>query len=103
DGERIERGARLAEWDPFTVPILTEVGGIVKYGDIIDGVTVEEAIDEATGLSRKVVVESRATNVRPRVSIKDEKGKTKKLLTSENAARYFMPVGANLYAIEGEE
>ena len=54
DGERVKAGQLLAEWDPFAMPILTEVGGIVKFGDIVEGVTMQEQLDEVTGLSRKV-------------------------------------------------
>ncbi len=95
DGERIQRGSRLAEWDPFTTPILTEVAGTIKYGDIIEGNTVEEQIDEATGLSRRVVIESKGAALRPRLSIKDEAGKT--------IARYQMPMGANLAVSDGDD
>ena len=58
----------LSEWDPFSLPILTEVAGIVKYGDIIDGVTMQEQLDEVTGLSRKVIIESKDADTRPRIS-----------------------------------
>ena len=54
------------------MPILTEVGGIVKYGDIIEGVTMQEQLDEVTGLSRKVIIESKDADTRPRISIKDD-------------------------------
>ena len=54
DGDKVKQGQLLAEWDPFSVPILTEVGGIVKFGDVIEGVTMTEQLDEVTGLSRKV-------------------------------------------------
>jgi DNA-directed RNA polymerase subunit beta' len=85
------------------MPIVTEVGGLVKYGDIIESVTMQEQLDEVTGLSRKVIIESKDAESRPRISIKDAHGKTKKLPTSENAARYFLPVGANIYVAEGDE
>src|SRR5262249_57825936 len=55
-GQKIKGGQRLAEWDPYTVPILTEVAGTVKFGDLIDGVTIEERLDERTGLSNLVVI-----------------------------------------------
>ena len=55
DGGRIEIGQKLVEWDPYSLTILTEVGGKVAYGDIIEGVTMKEEFDEVTGLSRKVV------------------------------------------------
>jgi DNA-directed RNA polymerase subunit beta' len=102
DGDRVTPGKLLSEWDPFSMPIVTEVGGLVKYGDIIEGVTMQEQLDEVTGLSRKVIIESKDADVRPRVSIKDNKGNTKKLPGGDSAARYFLPVGANIYVADGD-
>ncbi len=102
DGQAIKAGQLLAEWDPYTVPIITEVSGMVKFGDIVEGVTMQEQLDEVTGLSRKVIVESRDADVRPRISIKDEEGKTKNLPGSESKARYILPVGANIMVAEGD-
>ncbi len=105
DGEKVKPGQVLAEWDPFATPIIAEADGIIKYGDLDEGVTVREQLDEITGLSSKVVIESSDPEARPRISIKDEKGKTIRLLTDENKerfARYFMPVGANIMVNEGE-
>ncbi len=102
DGHPVKGGQLLAEWDPYTVPILTEVAGVVKFGDIVEGVTMQEQLDEVTGLSRKVIVESRDADVRPRISIKDEEGKTRNLPGSESKARYILPVGANIMAAEGD-
>src|SRR5438477_1203482 len=56
EGQKIEIGTQLAEWDPFATPIVAEVGGVVRFTDIIEGVTMNEQLDEVTGLSRKVVV-----------------------------------------------
>ena len=89
DGSRVKgprdqkRGDLIAEWDPFSIPILAEVDGTVKFGDIIEGKTMQEQVDEVTGLSRKVIVEFKGTDMRPRVSIKDKKGKTAKVPGSE--------------------
>jgi DNA-directed RNA polymerase subunit beta' len=94
-GQMVKPGESLAEWDPYTMPILTEVSGKVKFGDILEGVTVEEQLDEVTGLSRKVIIESRDPDKRPRIAIKDETGKTVKLGDS-TVGRYFLPVGANI-------
>ena len=91
----IKQGEALAEWDPYTMPILTEIAGKVKFGDILEGVTMEEQVDEVTGLSRKVVVESRDADKRPRITIKDETGKTAKINES-TMGRYYLPVGANI-------
>ena len=95
----VKPGETLAEWDPYTMPILTEVSGRIKFGDIIEGVSMEEQLDEVTGLSRKVIIESRDQDKRPRITIKDEAGKTVKILESA-VGRYFLPVGANISVAE---
>ena len=85
------------------MPILTEVAGIVKYGDIIEGVTMEEQLDEVTGLSRKVIIESKDAD---HASAHLDQGRARQdqedpgLVDSE--ARYFLPVGANIYVTEGD-
>jgi DNA-directed RNA polymerase subunit beta' len=94
DGDRIEVGQKLVEWDPYSLLILTETGGKIAYGDILEGVTMKEEFDEVTGLSRKVVIEHAGAALRPRVSIKDESGKTTK-------ARYLLPVGAHILVEKG--
>jgi DNA-directed RNA polymerase subunit beta' len=85
---QVKGGETLAEWDPYTMPILTEVPGRVKYGDILEGITMEEKLDEVTGLSRKEIVETKDSDKRPRIAIKDsgESGGT--------IGRYYLPVGA---------
>ncbi len=103
DGSRVEAGQSLARWDPWSNPILTEVEGVVKFGDITDGVTVKELYDEATGLSRKVIIESKDAEARPRISIKDDKGRTKVIPGTSLEARYLLPVGANIAVAEGDE
>jgi len=102
DGQTIEPDTLLAEWDPFTTPILTEVAGTVKFGDIVEGQTMQEKLDPVTGKSSKVVVEYRDSDVRPRISIKDEKGKTARV-GEGGVARYFMPLGAILMVNEGDQ
>jgi DNA-directed RNA polymerase subunit beta' len=102
DGSIIRKGDLLAEWDPFSIPILAEVDGTVKFGDIIEGRTMQEQLDEVTGLSRKVIVEFRGTDLRPRVSLKDKKGKTAKIPGSNAVARHLLPVGSNIVISEGD-
>jgi len=102
DGIVVKRGDLLAEWDPFSIPILAEVDGTVKYGDIIEGKTMQEQVDEVTGLSRKVIVEFKGANFRTRVSIKDSKGKTARIPGTNAVARYLLPVGANIVVSEGD-
>jgi DNA-directed RNA polymerase subunit beta' len=102
DGDRVELGQKLVEWDPYSLSILTEVGGRVAYGDIVEGVTMKEEFDEVTGLSRKVVIEHTGATLRPRVSIKDEGGKTAKVSGSgSTVARYLLPVGAHILVEKG--
>jgi DNA-directed RNA polymerase subunit beta' len=102
DGQVIEPDNLLAEWDPFTMPILTEIAGTVKFGDITEGQTMQEKLDPVTGKSSKVVVEYRDSDVRPRISIKDEKGRTARV-GEGGYARYFMPLGAILMVNEGDQ
>jgi len=104
DGEEINPGKLLVEWDPFTIPILTEVSGRLKFGDIYEGKTMQERLDPVTGKSSKVIVASGDPDVRPRISIKDSKGKTIQLSGDSGAtARYFLPTGAIIMVSEGDE
>ncbi len=101
DGEKIEKGNLIAEWDPYTTPILTESTGIVKFGDVIEGLTMVEQVDEVTGLAQKVIAVSKDTTARPRISIKDVGGGTLKV-QAEREARYLLPVGAHIVVAEGD-
>jgi DNA-directed RNA polymerase subunit beta' len=102
DGQKVKENEILAEWDPYSIPVLTEVSGRVKFGDIIEGVTMQEQLDEFTGLSRKVIFEPKDAELRPRISIKDEKGRTMNLPATTSQARYLLPVGANIFVSEGD-
>ena len=102
DGDLVTVGQKLVEWDPYSLTILTEVGGKVAFGDIVEGVTMKEEFDEVTGLSRKVIIENTGSTLRPRVSIKDEAGKTAKVSGGSGAvARYLLPVGAHIFVEKG--
>ena len=103
DGDHVKAGEMIAEWDPYTTPIITEVDGTVKFGDILDGKTMEEVVDERTGARSNVIVEFKDLDVRPRISVKDELGKTAKIPDSNLFARYFLPVGAYINVAEGTE
>ncbi len=102
NGQLVKGGDLIAEWDPYTIPILTEGSGRIKFGDIVEGVTMQEQLDEVTGFSTKVVSEAKDPEARPRVSIKDERGRTLKLPGSEAMARYLLPVGAHIVVTEGD-
>jgi DNA-directed RNA polymerase subunit beta' len=104
DGENISKGSIIAEWVPYEIPIISEVSGYVKFGDIIEGDTMTEQFDDTTGFSRKVITEPKDANRRPRISIKDKAGgKTLRIPGSANAmARHLLPEGANLLVNEGD-
>jgi DNA-directed RNA polymerase subunit beta' len=100
DGQTVKSGDLIAEWDPYSIPYMSEVAGIVKFGDVIEGVSMMERLDEVTGLSRKVIIDSRDPELRPRVSVKDEHGNTKE--KEGVSARYLLPVDANITVAEGD-
>jgi len=102
NGQKCTAGQRLVEWDPYSTPIITEVGGKVALGDIIEGVTVKEEVDETTGLSHKLIIDYPA-NMRPRISIKDEHGRaTLKIPGTNNPARYLLPSAAHILVDRGD-
>jgi DNA-directed RNA polymerase subunit beta' len=106
DGAKVEHGQRLAEWDPYTIPIITEKEGICHYVDLVDGLSMRETMDEATGISSKVVVDwkqqPRGADLKPRVTLRDKKNE---VITLANGleARYFMSVDAILSVENGSE
>jgi DNA-directed RNA polymerase subunit beta' len=104
DGEKVKEGARLAEWDPYNIPILTEVDGEIKFGDIIENVTMREQVDEVTGRSTRVIIESKDAEVRPRISLKEVGSRTtRKLPGTSSEARYLLPSGSNILVDEGQK
>lgn len=103
DGDKVKTGDLLATWDPFTTPIITEVSGTVKFGDIIAGKTMQEKVDPVTGKSSRMIIESKSGEERPRISIKDKAGKTAKLPESSGRARNLLPIDAILLVEEQDE
>ncbi|MEM0908880.1 MAG: DNA-directed RNA polymerase subunit beta', partial [Pseudomonadota bacterium] len=95
DGDKITRGKRIAEWDPYTRPILTEVEGVVDFEDLVDGISVSEAADEATGITKRVVTDwrthTRGSSLRPAVVVKNADGELLKLPRGGDA-RYLLSV-----------
>ena len=103
DGQKVKAGELLATWDPFTTPILSEVDGIVKFGDIFIGRTMQEKVDPVTGKSSQTIIESKNAEERPRISIKDNDGKTAKIPGSSAVARYILPINAIMLIEEGDQ
>ncbi|WP_430419286.1 DNA-directed RNA polymerase subunit beta' [Phenylobacterium sp.] len=106
DGDKVKRGQRLASWDPYTTPIITEVGGKVRFEDLVENFSFREEADEATGISNRVVIDWRASSkgsdLRPAMSVLDENGAYKRL-SNGGEARYLLPVGAILSIGDGDE
>ncbi|NTW88202.1 MAG: DNA-directed RNA polymerase subunit beta' [Desulfobulbaceae bacterium] len=103
EGEKVERDTILADWDAYTIPIVAEVGGVIKYGDIIEGVTMQEKVDSVTGRSSLVIIHTATgSQLNPRISVKNDRGKTVKMPDSETYARYSLPVGSIISVSEGD-
>ncbi len=104
DGDTVEPGQKLAEWDPYTIPILTEKEGIAHYVDLVDGISMREVTDEATGIASRVVVDwkqqPRGNDLKPRITLRDEDGEVVQLANGLEA-RYFMSVDAILSVENG--
>jgi DNA-directed RNA polymerase subunit beta' len=102
-GQEVSVGDRILEWDPFAIPVLTEVSGTVKYEDLIVGSTVNEQVDAVTGLSHRVVTESKNPSLQPRIVIVDEKGNPIQIPNTKRFAAYRLQVGANIIVNEGDK
>ena len=106
DKAKAKRGDKLAEWDPYTLPIITEKEGVVNYVDLDEGVTMREFVDDATGISSRVVIDwkqqSKAADLRPRITLRDNKGKVV-LLGNGIEARSYMSVDAILSVENGQK
>ncbi|MCK6530977.1 DNA-directed RNA polymerase subunit beta' [Myxococcota bacterium] len=94
EGTVVKPKTLLAEWDPFSIPIVSEYEGKVKFLDVVEGSTMQEQVEELTGMSRKVIIESRDAELRPRVVIRAD---------ARTAGEYFLPVGANISVQEGDD
>ena len=104
EGEEVAAGKNLIEWDPYTMPIITELDGVANYVDLTDGVSVREVTDDATGISSREVVDWKqaagGSNLRPRITLRDDKGEVL-TLTNGLEARYFLSAGAILSVENG--
>ena len=106
DADTVQRGTKLAQWDPFTRPVLTEVSGKVDFEDLIEGASVREQTDEMKGTTNRVIIDWRASprsaDLKPAVVIKDGKGKPIKVARGGDA-RYLLAVDAILSVVPGTQ
>jgi DNA-directed RNA polymerase subunit beta' len=103
ENQEVRKDALIAEWDPFNEPFVSEVEGIIKFVDILDGKTFQEKVDEATHMASKSIIEYRTTNYRPALAVCDEKGEVKTRPDSTIPANYYLPVGALLMVSDGQQ
>ena len=105
-GQKVSKGTRVAEWDPYTMPIIADKAGSIKFVDLVEGETVREVIDEATGLSSKVVMDWRQQSSKqtrkPHLALMDEKGNVFKF-TNGSEARYYLPADAVITVNNGQQ
>ena len=106
DGSIVKSGQILVEWDPYTIPIITEKEGTAHYVDLVEGISMKEIIDESTGIGSKVVMDwkqqSGGSNLRPRITLRDTNGDVINLPNGLEA-RYFMSMNAILSVENGSE
>ena len=95
DGDKIEKGKKIAEWDPYTLPVIAETSGIINFMDLVEGVSLTETLDDATGISAKSVTDwkslSKNSELKPRLTLRNEKGEIIKKADGNEARYYLVP------------
>ncbi|MFL2884745.1 MAG: DNA-directed RNA polymerase subunit beta' [Candidatus Pelagibacter sp.] len=106
NGDRVKVNTKICEWDPYTTPVIAEKSGTASYVDLIDGVSIQETTDDATGISSKSVVDwrsqSKSTDLKPRITLRDEKGNVIKK-ADDNEARYYLVPDSILSVKDGQK
>jgi DNA-directed RNA polymerase subunit beta' len=106
DKAKVKRDTKLAEWDPYTLPVISEKEGYASFVDLVDGISVTDRMDEATGISTRVVIDwkqqPKGSDLKPRVTIRDEDGEVI-MLENDLEARYFLSMDAVLSVAPGQK
>ena len=106
NGDKIKKNDKICEWDPYTTPVIAETSGLVNYVDLTDGISLAETVDDATGISTKTVIDwktqSKNTDLKPRITLRDEKGKIIKK-ADDNEARYYLVPDSILSVKDGQK
>ena len=104
--DKVKKNSKICEWDPYTTPVIAEKSGIVNFVDLIDGVSLSETLDETTGISSKSVIDwrsqSKNTDLKPRITLRDEKGNVIKK-ADDNEARYYLVPDSILSVQDGQK
>ena len=106
NGDKVKKNSKVCEWDPYTTPVIAEKSGIVNFVDLIDGVSLSETQDDTTGISSKSVIDwrsqSKNTELKPRITLRDEKGNIIKK-ADDNEARYYLVPDSILSVRDGQK
>ena len=106
NGDKIKANTKICEWDPYTTPVIAEKSGVASFVDLIDGVSIQETTDDATGISSKSVIDwraqSKSTDLKPRITLRDEKGNVIKK-ADDNEARYYLVPDSILSIKDGQK
>ena len=106
NGDKIKKGAKICEWDPYTTPVIAEKSGIAGYVDLVDGISIQETVDDATGISSKTVIDwrsqSKNSDLKPRITLRDSKGNVIKK-ADDNEARYYLVPDSILSVVDGQK
>jgi len=106
NNEKVKKGKKICEWDPYTLPVIAEKSGTASYMDLVDGVSLAETIDDATGITSKSVLDwrsqSKNTELKPRITLRDEKGNVIKK-ADDNEARYYLVPDSILSVKDGQK
>tara|TARA_B100000745_G_scaffold167606_1_gene109654 strand:- start:1362 stop:2765 length:1404 start_codon:yes stop_codon:yes gene_type:complete len=106
NNEKIKKGKKICEWDPYTLPVIAEKSGVASYMDLVDGISLAETVDDATGISSKSVLDWRAQSknaeLKPRITLRDEKGNVIKK-ADDNEARYYLVPDSILSVKDGQK
>ncbi len=106
NGDKVKANSKICEWDPYTTPVIAEKSGTASFVDLIDGVSIQETTDDATGISSKSVIDwraqSKSTDLKPRITLRDEKGNVIKK-ADDNEARYYLVPDSILSIKDGQK
>ncbi len=106
NGDKVKANTKICEWDPYTTPVIAEKSGEASFVDLIDGVSIQETTDDATGISSKSVIDwrgqSKSTDLKPRITLRDEKGNVIKK-ADDNEARYYLVPDSILSIKDGQK
>jgi len=106
NGDKVKKNSKVCEWDPYTTPVIAEKSGIANFVDLIDGVSISETLDDTTGISSKSVIDwrsqSKNTELKPRITLRDDKGNVVKK-ADDNEARYYLVPDSILSVKDGQK